>query len=60
MFCEIVVPKNFAKFTVKHLGWSHLSINLQVYTANPMANVSGTSQMTYATRKYLFWNMKVY
>ena len=39
MFCEIGVPKNFAKFTGKHLGWSHLLINLQVFTGNPKANI---------------------
>ena len=45
MFCEIGVPINFAKFTGKHLSWSHLLINLQVFTGNPRANVSGTPQI---------------
>ena len=45
MFCEIGVPKNFVKFTGKHLGWSHLLINLQVFTRNLKANVSGTTQI---------------
>ena len=42
ILCEIGVPKNFAKFTGKHLGWSHLLINLQAFTGN-----------TRATGKYL-------
>ena len=45
MFYEIGVPKNVAKFTGKHLSWSHLLINLQAFTENPRANVSGTPQM---------------
>ena len=48
MFCEIGVPKNFAKFTGKHLDWIHLLIHLQVFTGNPKANVScvsGTPQI---------------
>ena len=40
MFYEIGVPKNFAKFTGKHLDWSHLLINLQAFTETPRANVS--------------------
>ena len=27
MFCEIGVPKNFAKFTGKHLDWIHLGLD---------------------------------
>ena len=42
MFYKIGVPKNFAKFTGKHLGWSHLLINLQAFTENPKASVSRT------------------
>ena len=40
MFYEIGVPKNLEKFTGKHLGRSHLSINLQGFTENPRGNVS--------------------
>ena len=39
MFYEIGVPKNVAKFTGKHLEWSHLLINLQVFAGNLRANV---------------------
>ena len=45
VFCEIGIPKNFAKFTEKYLGWSYLLINLQVFTGNPKTNASGTPQM---------------
>ena len=39
MFYEIGFPKNVAKFTGKHLEWSHLLINLQVFAGNLRANV---------------------
>ena len=45
MFYEICALKNFVKFIGKRLGWSHLLINLQAFTENPWANVSGTPQM---------------
>ena len=45
MFYKKGILGNFAKFIGKHLGWSHFLINLQVFTGNPKANVSGTPQM---------------
>ena len=51
MFYEIGVPKNFAKFTRKHLGWSHLLINLQVFTENSRANVSRALEHLKCTRR---------
>ena len=48
MFYETGVPKYFAKFTGKHLGWSHVLINLQAFTENHWAiptTASGTHEM---------------
>ena len=51
MFYEIGVPKNFSKLTGKHLGWSHLLINLRVFTENPRAIVSRTLEHLKCTRR---------
>ena len=45
IFDEIGALKNFAKFTGKHLHWSHFLINLQTFTESPSATASGTHQM---------------
>ena len=59
MFYKIGVPKNFAKFTGKHLGWSHLLINLQAFTENPKASVSRTLEHLRCTRSDHMSNWEV-
>ena len=49
MFHEIGVPKNFAKFTGKHLGWSHLLKSTVLYR-KPKGNISRTLEHLKSTR----------
>ena len=51
IFYETGFTKNFAKLTGKHLGWSHLLINLEAFTENPRAIVSRTLEHLKCTRR---------
>ena len=51
---------NFAKFTRKHLCWSHFLINLQIFTENLGETASGTHQMYQEKwHEQLFWKMNI-